>query len=101
LLAQVTGQAAVAHQDGDLVQGFGRQGPEIPGSAHVAQVAARVAFLCVDEVGELQWIPYKEDRSVIAHEVPVSVFCIEFEGKSSNVAFCIGGSCFTSYGGKT
>jgi hypothetical protein len=69
-------QAAVRHQDGDLMQALWRQRPEIPHRGRRAQVGPRVALLGVDEVGKFQGIPHEEHRRVVADDVPVSL-CLQ------------------------
>src|SRR3546814_10894599 len=56
--------AAVGEQNGDLVQGFRRQAPEIPLRGAVAHVGARIALLCVDEVRKLARVLDEEYRGV-------------------------------------
>ena len=92
--------APVAHQDGDLVQGFGRQAPEVPGGRGAAQVGARMALLRVDEVGELERIADEEDRRVVAHQIPVALVGVELHGKAAHVTLGVGRAHLSGHGGK-
>ena len=56
-----------------------------------------MTFLGVDEVREFEWVADKEDRGIIPYQIPISFLCIEFHGKTANVAFGIGRTPFTGY----
>ena len=49
-----------------------------------------VALLGVDEAGEEDGIPDKEDGRVVAHEVPVTLLGVELHGEAPRVAGCVG-----------
>ena len=99
-LAQALGDAAIAEQYGDLMQGLGMAGPEVPGGGGAAQVGARIPLLGVDEVGEFQRIANEEHRGVVAHQVPVALLGVKLEGEAAHVAFCVGGALLTGHGGE-
>ena len=82
-------QAAIRHQDRHLVQAFGRERPEVPHRGGRAQIGLRVAFLRVDEVGELHGIADEEHRRVVADHVPVPVLGVEAQGEAAHVALRI------------
>ena len=90
--------AAVAHDDGDLVQRLGQQGPEVPVGDRVAQVGARVALDHVVEVRELQRVAEEEHRRVVAHQVPVAFLGVEAGGEAADVALGIGGAALAGHG---
>ena len=94
------GDASVAHGDGNLVQGFRQQGPEIPIVARTSHVGARVTLHGMVEVGEFQRVAQEEHRSVVAHEVPVALFGVELDGKAADVAFGISRAAFACDGRK-
>ena len=94
-------QAAVRHQDRDLVQAFRRQRPEVPHGGRGAKVGARMTLLSMDEVRELQWVTDEEDRRIIADEIPVAVRRVELQRKAANVALVVGGAHFTGNGGES
>ena len=98
-LPQAPGDAAIAEQDGDLVQGFRMAGPEVPGGGGAAQVGAGIPLLGVDEVGEFQGIADEEHRGVVAHQIPVALLGVELEGEAAHVAFGVGGP-FAGHGGE-
>ncbi len=85
-------QAAVGHQNGDLVQALRRQRPEIPHRGRRAHVGSRVPFLGVDEVREFQRVAHEEYRRIVADHVPVALFAIEAQRKATDVALGVGGA---------
>ena len=92
--------AAVAHDDGDLVQCFGQRGPEVPVVLRAAQVGARVALDRVVEVGELERVAHEEHRRVVADQIPVAFLGVELDGEAADVALGIGGAAFAGDGGE-
>ena len=92
--------AAVAHDDGDLVQRFGQRGPEVPVVLRAAQVGARVALDGVVEVGELERVAQEEYRRVVADHVPVAFLGVELHGEAADVALGIGGAALAGHGGE-
>ena len=92
--------AALAHRDGDLVQRFGEQRPEIPVIGGRAQVGLRIAFDRPVEIGEFVRVAQEEHRGVVAHQVPVAFFGVELHRKAADIAFCIGRAAFPSDGGE-
>jgi hypothetical protein len=44
----------------------------------------------MDEIGEFQWIPNEEDRSVIAYEIVISLLRVEFYGESTRIPLGVG-----------
>ncbi len=77
--------AAVTHQPEHLVQRLGAERPEVPHVGLVAQAAARIALLGVDEVAELDRVAHEEDRRVVTDHVVVAVLGVELEGEASRV----------------
>ena len=92
--------AAIAHDHGDLVQGLGQQGPEVPVVRGAVHVGARVALDHMVQVGELERITQEKDRRVVAHHVPVALVRVEFDGKTADVALRVRRAAFTGHGGK-
>lgn len=74
---------SVTEQNGNLVERFRTQTPEIPSHIWVSNVVVRVLLLTVNEVREFDWVPDEENRSVISYHVIISFLCIEFNGESS------------------
>src|SRR5580700_8902626 len=52
----------------------------------------------MNEVGELQWIANKKDRSVVADQVVVAVLGVELDRKAARIAQRVGGALFTRDG---
>ena len=92
---------AVAHDDGNLVQGFGQQRPEVPVVRSGAHIGARVAFDRLVQVGEFTRVAQEEHGRVVADHIPVAFFGIELQRKAADVAFCIGCAAFACHGGET
>ncbi|MND83629.1 hypothetical protein D3C80_754970 [compost metagenome] len=99
-LPQAPGDAAIAEQYGDLMQGLRMAGPEVPGCGGAAQVGARIPLLGVDEIGEFQRIADEEDGGVVPHQIPVALLGVELEGEAAYVALGVGGALLTGHGGE-
>ncbi|MCY1199042.1 hypothetical protein D9M72_104360 [compost metagenome] len=82
--------AAVAHDNGDLVQRFGQAGPEVPVVLGASQAGTRVALHGVVQIGELERIAEEEHWRVVAHQVPVAFFRVELDRKAADVPLGIG-----------
>ena len=100
-MAVAGGDAAFAHDDGDLVQGFGQQRPKVPVIRGRTHIGARVAFDGFVQVGEFARVAQEEHRRVVADHIPVAFFGIELQGKAADVAFRIGCAALACYGGET
>ena len=100
-MAVAGGDAAVAHDDGDLVQGFGQQRPEIPVVRGGAHIGARVAFDGFVQVGEFARVAQEEHGRVVADHIPVAFFGIELQRKAADIAFRIGCAALACHGGET
>ena len=95
------GNTAVAHDDGNLVQRLRQQRPEVPVVCCGTHIGARIAFDGFIQVGELTRIAQEEHGRVVADHIPVAFFGIEFQRKTTDVAFCIGCAAFACHGGET
>lgn len=81
--------AAVAHQDQDLVNGLGVLRQIIPEHGRVigtTQMSGGIPFLCVDEVWELGWVAEEEDWSIVRHHVPIAFLSAELDAEASRIA---------------
>ena len=72
------------------MESLGQQRPEIPVVGGATQIGARVALHRLVEIGEFQRVAEKEDRRVVADEVPVAFLGVELEGKAANITLGIG-----------
>ena len=97
-VAKAARDAALAHDDGDLVQGLGQQGPEVPVVIGAAHASTRIALDGVVEVGKAQRIAEKEHRRIVAYHVPVALLGVEFQGEAADVALGIGGAALAGDG---
>ena len=82
--------AAIAHQPGDLMRGFGPQRPEVPLHVVIAKSRTGKSLLRTDEVGELDRILDEEDRRVVADQIVVAVLGVELDRESAGIAPGIG-----------
>src|SRR5690606_16007686 len=80
------GRAVVGVQAGQGVDGFGVVGREVPPTAGVVQVGARVGRERVNHVRELDGIADKEGREVVADKVPVAIGGVELGGEAARIA---------------
>ena len=99
-MAVAGGDAAVAHHDGDLVEGFRQERPEIPVVGGRTHIGARVAFYRFVQIGEFARVAQEEDRRVIADHVPVAFFGVKLQRKAADVALGIGRAALTGNGSK-
>jgi hypothetical protein len=90
--------AAVGHDDCDLVQRFGQQGPEIPVVVGAAHPGARVALDRVVEIGKAQRVAEEEHRRIVADDVPVAFLGIELERGSADIPLGVGGTTLAGNG---
>ena len=95
------GNAAVAHQVGDLVRRLGRQRPEVPAHVPVLQTGIGQSLLATDEVRELHRVPDEEDRRVVADQIPVAFGGVELERESARIADGVGRAGLAGHGGET
>lgn len=78
----------------------GRENPKIPVVGGAAQIGVGIAFHRMVEARKAQWVTKKEHRGVVAHNVPVSLFGVEFDRKTADVALCVCRAAFSRHGGK-
>ena len=97
-VAQGAGQAAVAHQPGDLVCRCGVQAPEIPLHVVTRRPEPGIRFCEWMKSGELDGIANEEDRSVVAYQVVVAFGGVEFHRETAWVTPGIGGAGFARHG---
>src|SRR5262245_675498 len=84
--------AAIAHHDCHLMQGFRQQGPEVPVVVGAAQTGARIALDSMVQIREAQRVTEEEDRRVVADKVPVTLLGVELYRESTDIALGIGGA---------
>ena len=99
-VAVAGGDAAVAHHDGHLVEGFRQERPEIPVIRCRTHIGARVAFDRFVQIGEFARVAQEKHRRVIADHVPVTFFGIKLQRKAADVALGIGRAALTGNGSK-
>ena len=92
------GYPPVAHRDGNLMQCLGKATPEVPVVVGAAQVGVRITFYRVVQIREFQGVAEKEDRCVVADQIPVAFFGIKLHGKATDVPFGIGCPTLTGNG---
>src|SRR5690606_15782192 len=88
-MAVATGYAAVAHNDGYLVQCLGEQCPEVPVVVGTPKVGLRVAFNGVVQIGELHRVAEEKYRRIVANQIPYPFVGIEFQRKAPDIALGI------------
>ena len=97
-VAETFRDAALAHDDRDLMQGFRQQRPKIPVVVGAAHAGPRIALDGMVEIGKTQGIAEEEHRRVVADDIPVAFFGVELQRKAANVALGIGGAALASHG---
>ncbi|CCZ10583.1 peroxisomal catalase [Odoribacter sp. CAG:788] len=101
LLPHILRNSAVTHQYHYLVKGFGRKTPEIPHCGIATEVGFGVSLLGVNKIRKFQWITDKKYGSIITDKIPVTVFGVKFQRKSTHIPFRIGSTSFSRYSRKT
>src|SRR5215471_19833748 len=54
----------------------------------------------MNEIGELVRIAYKEDRSVVSHQIPVAFLGVKLQRESAHVPFSVGSACLSCHSGE-
>ena len=89
---------AVAHDDGNLVQRFRQQRPEVPVVCCRTHIGARITFDGFVQVGELTRVAQEEYGCVVADHIPVAFFGIELQRKAADVAYRTRPNLWRAYG---
>ena len=92
--------AAVGEEVHDLVGGFLMRREVVPEHGGVLEVGLRIAFLRVDEDGELAGVAEEEDGRVVEDPIPVALFRVEFEAEASGISRRVGRALFAADGGE-
>mmetsp|Transcript_10322 Transcript_10322/g.32898 ORF Transcript_10322/g.32898 Transcript_10322/m.32898 type:complete len:253 (+) Transcript_10322:594-1352(+) len=92
--------AAVRVEDHHLVERLGRKAPVVPAAPVGLEVAARLALLRVDEVGELERVADEEHWGVVADHVPVAFLGVELDCKAARIAGGVGRAGLPTDGGE-
>lgn len=95
------GGTTVGEQDSDLMEGFRRVTPEIPGHVRVLAVVCGMSLLGMKEVRKLDGILNEENRSVVTNHIIVTFFSIELDGETSGVSVTVVGTALTGNSGET
>lgn len=95
-VSESIGSSTIRHKNGDLMECFGRVGPEV--KLHVGIVSSLLGarLLRVDEVRELDGVLDEEHGGVVTDHIVVAFFSVEFNGKSTGVSYSIGSTSFSS-----
>lgn len=88
---------SVWEKNRDLMKSFRTQTPKVPYHIGISYVSLRISLLAMNKVRKLYWILNKENWSIIAYHVKVSLFCVKFKSKASGISLCIRRAFFTSY----
>lgn len=78
------------------MSGFRSQANEVPEHIGILQVSLRISLLRVDEAREQNWIADEEDWRVITNQIPDAIVGVEFQGKASRIASCVGRATFAA-----
>lgn len=98
------GDASVAHQNHDLMDGLGVLGEVVPEGGTIigmGEMSGRIALLGVDEMGKLGWVSEEEDRGVVGDDIPITLGGSHLDREASWIAGEIGGAGFATDGRKT
>ena len=81
--------STIRHEDGNLMEGLWRIGPEIPGHLCGLNTGLWVSLLAVDEIWEFDWIFYEENWSVVSNDIVVSFLSVELDCKASWISLAV------------
>ena len=87
--------AATAHDNDHLMERLGQRCPEIPVVTGASHVGAGIPLDRMVEVMEFEGVAQEEDGGIVPDKIPVPFLCIEFHGKTPNVAFGVGGAALS------
>ena len=80
------------------MQSFRTERPKIPLGIGILAIGLRIAFLAVDKVWELDRIADEKHGRIVASDVPVAFFGVEFYCKPSGIAIGICRTFFSTDG---
>ena len=102
---QTAWNAAIAHCPQEIVQCFWTQWNKIIKSimrwGSLWKTTIRFHLDGMHQIWELNSILNKEYWGIVTHQIPVSLFSINFDGKPANITRCINRPCTTRYRRKT
>lgn len=75
----------VTKENHNLMNGFLELAQIVPKHACILQIGLRIPLLGVNKERKLGGIPEEEDGRIVEYPVPISVFGVEFERKSSRI----------------
>lgn len=59
-------------------------------------MGGRISFLSMDEIGKQEWVANEEYRRVVANQIPVALFRVEFDGETARIAGRVRRTTFTA-----
>ena len=68
------------------------------GRLRLREVAVRLLFRCMDDIGELDRILNEENRDIVADEIPVAFLGVELDRKTAHIARKVRRSLVSGYG---
>jgi len=71
------------------VKSFWGEAPKVEAHVGILGVVRGIAFLAVDEVGELDRILDEENRSVVAYHVVVTFFSVVLDSEATRVTVTV------------
>ena len=86
----------VTEEYNKLVQALRIETPEIPLRCVTLEIGLWITFLGVNEIRKLFGILDEKYRGIIANQIPVTLFCIELNCKTSGVTLCISTPLFSA-----
>jgi len=97
-MAVTVWSSSVGEEDHDLMEGFWREGPEVPGHLSALDASLWVSLLTVDEVSELDGVSDEEHWCVVSDHVVVSLFGVELDGETAGISITVVGTSLTGNG---
>ena len=89
--------ASVSKEEQQLVRRFRSERDKVPEHVRVLKMRNGIPLGRMNETREKNRVTYEEDRSVVAHHVPVALFRVKFDGKTTRISYSVGWTILTSH----
>lgn len=91
----------IAEKNRYLVRTFRNLWKEIPKHIWILTVSLRISLLSMNKIWKLSRITNKENWSIVSCHIPITLFSVKFNSKTTWISFWIGWSLFTTYSRET
>lgn len=100
-VAKTLGNAAIGHDDRDLVQRLRQARPKVPIVISRTQSGSRIAFHGMVQVRKSKWIPEEKHWCIVPNDIPVALFSVKLHGEPADISLCISSATLARNTGET